>query len=141
MEDSSPSTVPVPQEISKQDYMNTVHVCNELLKVSAKYHRKVLELSQVTTEFATALDAISKCKAADKSGIGMRAAAELHRSIAKQQEQLAEMIQKDFEVPLQRNLTTHQKRLDENEKSFEKNMRKMQDEISKTENRMLKGRF
>lgn len=69
----------------------------------------------------------------------MKAASELHRLIAKDQEQLAELVQKEFELPLQRNLTSHQKRVDENERIFEKTMRKMQDEISKTESKMLKG--
>lgn len=73
-------------------------------------------------------------------GVGLKAAAELHQQIAKQQEQLAECLHKDFELPLQRNLVTHQKRVEENEKTFEKTMKKMQDEISKTENKMLKGR-
>ncbi len=65
----------------------------------------------------------------------------MHRAVAKQQEQLADSFHKDFEVPLQRNLATHSKRVEENEKSFEKATRRMQDEISKTESKMLKGTF
>jgi hypothetical protein len=71
--------------------------------------------------------------------VGLKAASELHRLIAKDQEQLAELVHKEFELPLQRNLATHQKRINENERIFDKTMRKMQDEISKTESKMLKG--
>lgn len=73
-------------------------------------------------------------------GVGLKAASELHKIIAKDQEQLADLIHKEFELPLQRNLATHAKRIEENERIYEKTKRKMQDEISKTESKMLKGR-
>ena len=65
----------------------------------------------------------------------------MHRVIAKNQELLAEAIHKDFELPLQRNLVSHQKRVDENEKTYEKNIKKIQEDITKTEVKMLKGTF
>lgn len=43
-------------------------------------------------------------------------------------------------MPLVRNLATHGKRGEELERAHDKQMKKMQDDITKTENRMLKGR-
>ena len=136
--------------LSRQDVQNTLSAYSELLKASTKYYRKVLELSQAANEFANMLEVVGKCKGAEQSGIfylflisfigtGLKTAAELHRVIAKNQEQLAEAIHKDFELPLQRNLIAHQKRVDENEKAYERSVRKIQDEITKTEGKMLKG--
>jgi hypothetical protein len=74
-------------------------------------------------------------------GNGLKACAELHRLISKNQETLAELIHKDFEVPLQRNLVSHQRKVEENEKQFERNMRRITDEITKSEGRLLKGKW
>ncbi|KAI3648928.1 hypothetical protein MP228_006782 [Amoeboaphelidium protococcarum] len=136
----SESTTNIPKGITRQDVQNSLMAQNEMLKVASKYYRKVLEMSQTSLEFANSLDAVSKCKGAEQSGVGLNSAAELHRLIAKHQEQLAELIHKEYEVPLQRNLATHTKRIEENDRQFEKTMKKMQDDISKTENKMLKGR-
>ena len=147
-------------QITRADVQQSLSVHSEALKVASKYYRKVLELSQASTEFANALEAVARCKGAEQSGrfsyddfvgfysfftspwigIGLKAAAELHRLMAKHQEQLAEHINKDFELPLQRNMTAHQKKVEENDKLFDKSMRKMQDEISKTESKMMKSR-
>jgi small-conductance mechanosensitive channel len=70
----------------------------------------------------------------------LKCAADLHKQIAKTQEQLAESINKEFEISLQRNFQAHSKKVDDNEKAFDKTMRKIQDEITKTENKMLKDR-
>ena len=126
--------------ISRQDVVQSLNLYTELMKSSGKYYRKILEVSQAGSEFAAMLEAMGKSKGAEQSGTGLKAAAELHRTIAKNQEQLAEAVHKDFELPLQRNFTAHQKRVDDNEKTYEKNVRKIQDEISKTETKMLKGR-
>jgi hypothetical protein len=72
--------------------------------------------------------------------VGLKSAADLHRQIAKHHEQLADSFLKEFDMPLQRNLTTHMKKVDENEKMLEKSSKRIQDEISKTEAKMLKGK-
>lgn len=131
---------PTTPGITRQDVLMSLNAYSEMLKASGKYYRKILEASQAAAEFANMLETLGKCKGAEQSGNGLKAAAELHRTISKNQEQLAEAIHKDFELPLQRNLMAHQKRVDDNEKAYEKNVRKIQEEISKTESKMLKGR-
>lgn len=129
----------VPTHISRQDVQHSLTVYAHLLKSVANFQRKYADLAHASVDFANALEAMGQCKGADQSGHGLKVAAELHRVIAKNQELFAETVHKEFEAPLQRNLVAHGKKTDENEKQFEKSMRKMQDEIAKTENRMLKG--
>lgn len=64
----------------------------------------------------------------------------MHRQIGKLQEQLAEAFNKQFEIPLQRNMQTHSKRVEEGIKTTEKSTRRMEEEITKTEGKMSKGR-
>jgi hypothetical protein len=127
--------------ISRQQVQLNVNNYSELLKAAGKFHKRITEVAQAGFEFAAALELMSKCKGAEGSGAdGLKAAAEFHRTIAKSQEQLSDSFHKEFEIPLNRNLSSHVKRVEENEKQFEKNMRKVQEDITKTEGKMLKGR-
>lgn len=55
-------------QLTRQDIQSSISCYNDLLKVSGKYYRKMLELSQAESEFAAALDAMGNSKASGQSG-------------------------------------------------------------------------
>lgn len=71
------------KQITRTDVQQSLTVQQEMLKTASKYYRRVLEMAQASTEFATALDAIAQCHGAEQAGSGLQTAAELHRAIAK----------------------------------------------------------
>ncbi|PWN46211.1 hypothetical protein IE81DRAFT_319082 [Ceraceosorus guamensis] len=86
--------------VTRADMRASLSAYDELLQASKAYTSAMLAMSHASAGMAAAMETCSRVKGAHEAGSGLQAAAGLHHLLANSQSLLADVLWRDFSIPL-----------------------------------------
>ncbi|KAJ3762894.1 hypothetical protein EV360DRAFT_34662 [Lentinula raphanica] len=124
--------------ITRADLKASLQAYEQLMNTCATYRAALVNVSNVTAEFADAMERCSGLKGPSyEAGTRLQAASGLHHLIGNHMHVLAETLDKSFEKPLRQHLDTYRTIVNERSMSYERALREKSEIIRQTEKRNM----
>lgn len=108
----------LPALITSREVSETLKKYNTLLNSASKYREALLQVSAAAAEFGASLEDAARCKGAGSSEEALLSAGGLHYLVSNHQQILAKSIQRNFEVPVKKQIVQFQRTMATNEETF-----------------------
>ncbi|KDQ07599.1 hypothetical protein BOTBODRAFT_38683 [Botryobasidium botryosum FD-172 SS1] len=106
--------------ITRADLRASLQAYEDLVSASATYRKALINLSEASAGFASAIESCSRLKGTDdETSVGLQAAAGLHYLIANQEQVLSDSINQNFDKPLRQHLEEYRKGVTERSAAYE----------------------
>ncbi|KAJ7086666.1 hypothetical protein C8R44DRAFT_721375 [Mycena epipterygia] len=124
--------------ITRANLKASLQAYEDLMTTSSNYRSALMNLSNVTAAFATAMETASGLKGPSyEAGTRLQAASGLHHLIGNQWHVLAETLDKKFEKPLRQHMETYRTIMSERSATYERALKERSQIIRDTEMRNM----